>query len=223
MASTKSSASARISGKRVRLSREARREMILDHAAELVAQEGISAINMESIGRAMSASKSLMYAYFPSPKELLKALLEREYRRLRARQAEAARGAQTVEQLVRRVTHAYLAYIDERGLILDRLNADPAITEHADPTEYGRDAAVMELVRILEPTLDIDPGLLHPVVDISFGLPAAAGHYLTRHDISLETLEDITVTMILGSIEAVQARFRTAFRPLRSPLSSGER
>ena len=67
--------------------------------------------------------------------------------------------------------------------------------------------------------LGMDRSVAYPMVDISFGLPAAAGHYLTRHDISRETLEDITVTMILGSMEAVHARYDTAFKPLRPTKS----
>lgn len=201
--------------KRIRLSREERREMILDCAAELVAREGVSGISMDNLGRSIEVSKSLVYAYFPSMNDVLQAVLEREYRRLRKRQKEAAEGAETIEQLVRRVTHAYLGYIEERGLILDRLAAEPYIADH-DPTAYGREVAVRELATLLQPALDMDLEFLYPVVDISFGLPAAAGHYLTRHDVSLETVEDITVTMILGSIEAIQKRYRTAFRPLQS-------
>lgn len=202
--------------KRVRLSREERREMILDYAAELVAKEGVGGIKMESLGRSIKVSKSLIYAYFPSLKDVLQALLEREYKRLRRRQSDAARGAETVEQLVRRVTHAYLSYIEDRGLILDRLAAEPYINDQGDPTEYGRHAAVLELVKILQPALGMDEELLYPVVDISFGLPAAAGQYLLRHNANRQTVEDITVTMILGTIEAVQTRYKTALRPLQS-------
>ena len=189
--------------------------MILDVAAELVASEGVAAISMESLGRSINASKSLIYAYFPSPMDVLQALLEREYQRLRMHQRKAAQGAETVEQLVRRITNAYLSYIEERGLILDRLAAEPYIADQGDPTEYGRELAVRELAMALQPALQMDLEFLHPVVDISFGLPAAAGHYLTRHDVNRETIEDITVTMILGCIEAVQARYNTAFRSLR--------
>ena len=203
--------------KRVRLSREVRREMILDHAATIVAEEGVSNVTMEALGRSMSASKSLLYAYFPTITELLRALLDREYRRLRTKQFEASESAETLEQLVRRVTHAYLSYIEERGLIIDRLESEPSISDHGDPTEFGREAAVSYLTDMITDALGMDRSVAYPMVDISFGLPAAAGHYLTRHDISRETLEDITVTMILGSMEAVHARYDTAFKPLRPP------
>ncbi|MEM1403540.1 MAG: hypothetical protein AAGG55_09425 [Pseudomonadota bacterium] len=69
--------------KRVRLSRVARREMTLDHAAAIGAEEGVSSVTMEAAGRSMSASNSPRYACFPTITELLRALLDREYRRLR--------------------------------------------------------------------------------------------------------------------------------------------
>ena len=59
-----------------------------------------------------------------------------------------------------------------------------------------------------------------PVVDISYGLPAAAGHYITSHNISLQEIEDITVIMILASLEAVVSKHKTSLRPLRRPESS---
>jgi len=42
------------------------------------------------------------------------------------------------------------------------------------------------------------------VTDISFGVPSAAGSYLLRHDINMEELEDITVSMIIGTVNGVR-------------------
>ena len=51
-------------------------------------------------------------------------------------------------------------------------------------------------------------------IDISFGMPAAAGHYLTRHKVSRQTVEDITVAMMIGSIEGLKRNYETALKPL---------
>ena len=69
--------------KRVRLAPEARQSLILDHAAEIVARDGVSALSMDSIGREAGISKSLVYNYFPNTTDLLRQLLQREWRRLR--------------------------------------------------------------------------------------------------------------------------------------------
>jgi hypothetical protein len=45
-------------------------------------------------------------------------------------------------------------------------------------------------------------------------MPAAAGHYLRRHKVSRQTVEDITVAMMIGSIEGLKRNYETALKPL---------
>jgi AcrR family transcriptional regulator len=199
---------------RTRLSPEVRKNLILDHAAVVVAAEGVSALSMERLGKEAGISKSLVYAYYPSMKELLQTLLKREYKRLRTQQSKAAENAETFEQLVRLVTATYLTYMEERGLILERLAAEPSLEDHGDPTEYGREAAVLYIANVISNNFGIDMSVAYPAADISFGLPAAAGHYLIRHNVSRQTIEDITVAMIIGSVEGVKRNYNTALKPL---------
>ncbi len=200
---------------RTRLSPEVRKNMILDHAADIVAAEGVSSLSMDRLGKEAGISKSLVYAYFPSMKDLLKTLLRREYKRLRDIQNEEGSKAETFEQLVRRVTRAYLTYMDERGLILDRLAAEPSLEDKGDPTEYSRESAVYGLAKVVHDNFGIDMSIAVPAVDISFGMPAAAGHYLTRHDVSRQTIEDITVVMILGTFKSLVDKYDVSLKPLK--------
>ena len=199
---------------RRRYSPEKRRELILDHAAEIVAREGVATLSIEQIGREAGISKSLVYAYFPNLTELLRDLFKREMRRLRKLQAAAAANAVTFEELVRSVTHEYLKYFDERGLIIERLQAEPSVSEMHDPTEYGRDAAVEYLTDIIVAHFDLPRDIARAATDISFGLPASAGSYLHRHDLDLQTLEDITVTMILGAVTSLKTEYVGKHKPL---------
>jgi AcrR family transcriptional regulator len=200
---------------RTRLSPEVRKDSILDHAAIVVAAEGVSALSMERLGTEAGISKSLVYAYYPSMKELLQTLLKREYRRLRRLQSEAADKAESFEQLVRLVTSTYLTYMEERGLILERLAAEPSLEDHGDPTEYSRQKAVQYVANIMSENFSLDMSVAYPAADISFGMPAAAGHYIIRHDVNRQTIEDITVAMIIGSIDGVKRNYDTAFKPLK--------
>ena len=201
--------------RRTRLDPEQRRSLILDHTAEIIAAEGVAALSMERIGREAAISKSLVYNYFPNLGELLSELLERELRRLRRLQGEAAEGATTFEGLVRAVTHVYLKYIDERGLIIERLQAEPTVSAIHDPTEYGREAAVDYLADIVLRHFDLPPEIARAATDISFGLPASAGAYLLRHGMSHQELEDLTVTMILGSMTALKTEHMARRQPLK--------
>ena len=122
--------------------------------------------------------------------------------------------------MVRKITKVYLNYIRERGLLIERLAAEPSVANSGDPTEYSREGAVRYMAELLADNFDIDLSVALPVVDISYGLPAAAGHYITHHDADFEAIENITVIMILGSLKAVHEAYDTALRPLRRRSSS---
>lgn len=199
---------------RTRLSPEARKQEILEYAAVIVSSEGVAAVSMEKIGKAAQISKSLVYSYFPSITELLKELLKREMKSLRARQAMAVEKANTMEQLVRQVTHVYLNYIEEKGLLIYRLQSEPSLQEVGGPSNFGKDKAVEYLASILEELYDIPRTIATPTIDISFGLPDAAGRYLDENKADKQTIEDITVAMILGSLQAVKDGFDLKFKPL---------
>jgi TetR/AcrR family transcriptional regulator, fatty acid biosynthesis regulator len=195
---------------RQRLAPEERRALILDHTADMVAHQGVAMLSMEAIGRSAGVSKSLVYAYFPNLTALLRELYQREMRRLRRAQAAAAENVESIEQLVRSVTHAYLSYIDERGRIIERLQAEPSVSENHDPTDFNREQAVDYLTDVILRFYNLPRPIARAATDISFGLPASAGSYLHRHDLDLQTLEDLTVAMIIGTFSDLESRFKTS-------------
>ena len=201
--------------KRSRYSPEKRKALILDHTAEIVARDGVAQLSVEAIGKEAGISKSLVYAYFPNLTEVLRALYQREMRRLRRLQAEAARNANTFEELVRSVTHVYLSYINERGRIIERLQAEPSVSGGHDPTDFSRDIAVDHLTKVIVDHFGLPYPIARAATDISFGLPATAGAYLQRGELDLQVLEDITVTMIIGSILQLKSDFIMRQQPLR--------
>tara|TARA_R110000772_G_scaffold18400_40_gene52038 strand:- start:1517 stop:2089 length:573 start_codon:yes stop_codon:yes gene_type:complete len=178
--------------------------MILDETADLISSEGISNLTMEAIGQHANVSKSLMYNYFDSLADLLKELLDRELTALRRLQNNAAEKATTFEELVQNITHVYLSYIEERGLILERLQADPSITKMHDPTDYQRNSAVDYLAEIVAKNFDMPMDIARAVTDISFGLPASAGDYLLRSGMDRKVIEELTVSMIIGTMSSVR-------------------
>lgn len=201
--------------KRTRLHPEDRKQIILDTAARIVSDEGVSVLTMDRIGKEVGVSKSLIYAYFPNVTQLLQDLFARELRTLRALQAEAADEAQTFEGLVRRVTSVYMRYIEDRGLLLHRLQSEPSITGGiSGPTYYSRSNAVNYLAEIIHENFDIPLEIAVAATDISFGLPEAGGNYLHRTKADRQQIEDLTATMIIGSMKELSANYNTRLRPL---------
>jgi hypothetical protein len=147
--------------------------------------------------------------------DLLRQLLQREWRRLRRLQAEAAEKAETFEGLVRALTHVYLKYIDERGMLIERLQAEPSISAMHDPTEFSRDQAVGYLTKIVTEHYGLSPEIAEAAIDISFGLPAAAGTYLLQRKLSRDQLEDLTVTMVMGTLNELKREQTARLQPIR--------
>lgn len=208
--------------KRRRLKPADRKESILDHAATIVATDGVAGLTMEQVGREAGVSKSLVYAYYPNTTELLQALLKRELKRLRRLQAQAMAEAQTFEDLVRQVTRVYLKYIEERGLLIQRLQSEPSVAPDAGgPTSYNRDTAVDVLAEVVVDNFGLPIELARAATDISFGLPEAAGNYLHHSGGDRKWVEDLTVTMIIGTLKELQASYSTKLKPLvRRPTQS---
>lgn len=188
--------------------------MILDEAADIICREGVANLSLERIGQSAGVSKSLVYNYFDSLLALLKELLDRELKAQRLQQFEAAEAANTFEELIRNITHAYLTYIEERGLIIERLQSEPSVSGIHDPTDYGRRGAVDYLAPMVAKHFNMPMDLARAATDISFGLPSAAGHYLLRGEMPREEIEDLTVSMILGSITQFQADYLARQRKL---------
>lgn len=192
---------------RRRLSPEKRRALILDHTAAIVTRDGVAQLSVEQIGKEAGISKSLVYAYFPNLTALLRELYQREMKQFRRAQAEAADAATTFEGLVRAITHVYLSYMQEYGLLIERLSAEPSVSQERNPTEFSRDRAVDLLTEIVVKQIDLPRDIARAATDLSFGLPASAGAYLHRGKLDLKTLEDLTVTMIIGAVMHLKSEY----------------
>jgi len=199
---------------RTRLSPEARENEILAYAAQVVSQEGVIAVSIEQIGKALNISKSTVYSYFPSTTELLKELLKREMKSLRSAQHKAMENANTVEQVIRDVTHIYLNYIEEKGLLISRLQSEPSLSSVGGPADYGKDFAIKYMAEILRDTFGIPLAIGIPSVSITFGLPDSAGRCLIEKLADKQTIEDLTVAMILACIRTTTEGYDLKFRTL---------
>lgn len=104
-----------------RLTREQRREQLLDVAAGLVAEGGFEAVTMESVAAAAGVSKGLGYAYFDNRGELLAALFERETGALDRPASRAAALADTFEGKVRATVQVVFDTVVDKGPLLARL------------------------------------------------------------------------------------------------------
>jgi len=131
---------------RRRLSRDARREQLLDAASELIVDQGVQALTMERLAERAGVSKALPYSHFDNAEAVLADIYLNETRGLAARVATALeeRGsADPVEVTVR----TYFKAIEERGAIL-AIVAMPGstIAQMAEPDGRAGPEFVAELL-----------------------------------------------------------------------------
>jgi len=107
-----------------RLPAAERRSKFLEAAAEIVVQQGLSAVTMEEIAARTGVNKRLGYRYFPNREELLRALLNQEMDEAGARARAVLPPDPDLRQRVSVNIRVWLELGRERGPLLSRLFGD---------------------------------------------------------------------------------------------------
>jgi AcrR family transcriptional regulator len=95
---------------RPRLDRDARRERILDVAADVFLEEGFANASMSTIAARLGGSKGTLYNYFKSKNDLFAAYVER---RCIWQQDEvfAVKSGETPDDAIHRIARSFLAFV----------------------------------------------------------------------------------------------------------------
>ncbi len=184
--------------KRTRLSPETRRELILDHASRIISKEGVAKISIERIGREAGISKSLVYKYFTNLNEVLVQLLTRELRAMRLAQTKVVKNPENFEELVRSMTTVYLRFAQERGQIIERLEAEPSVKNNAKLRSRGRDNLIRFFARTATKIFELPPETARAKAAIAYGMPASAGQFMLETGADLEDIAGLTTEMIMS-------------------------
>lgn len=197
--------------RRQRLAPEERASQILDCAARLVLAEGFTEVSMERLGREAGISKALIYNYFPNRNDLLRALLEREIDAMRVRQLGELRVAEDFHDLVRRTTRNYVAHVKERGALLQRLWAEPAVARSvADKHLKGRDETMRYFAKQVSQRYGLPKDVALSAVDMQMAMTEAAAQHLSQSHDDVDFATDICVTLLFGGLEALAKRHAKA-------------
>jgi AcrR family transcriptional regulator len=188
---------------RRRLTPEARREEILDEAARVVLEEGVSAVSMERLGREAGVSKALVYAYYPNRTDLLSALLLREYQHFQAHSRRLLAEVEGFEAVVRTTTAAWLDHIAERGPLINRLTNEPEIARAIQAVDAeGRQDTATYFGRLIAERYRLDGATGTMLAELLMGLTGAAGAYVGRTGADRARVLDLVTRMLFAALEA---------------------
>ena len=122
------------SANRRRLAPQLRREEILDAARRCTVSAGDFDVSMREVAREAGVSRNLVYHYFQNQNALMKALLERESRRIEERIEDASAGAGgSVESAVAGVVDVCLDSMSDFSETLHRAETDEDVRERIAP------------------------------------------------------------------------------------------
>lgn len=187
--------------KRTRLAPEVRRSQILDEAARLILEEGLSAVSMERLGRESAVSKALVYNYFPSREVLLAALLQREQSDLDSRGAKMALEAQSYEELIRQTTRVYLEHTKARGALIQALLADPSVVRlMAADTAAAQERTIRYFVRETRREYGLSLPVAISAMGLFMSLTDRAGKQVAEGSMDIDTAETMVVQIITGGL-----------------------
>lgn len=190
---------------------EEKQRVILDHAAQVFADQGMEKASMSQIASVAQVSKALLYHYYPSKDALIFAIIVTHLEGLDTAIEEADDPALAPEQRLRKLVGAVLEnYRGADNQHKVQLNATSALSDEqkAEITAIER-----RIVRRFSAVLDqVNPGLnsrerplLMPVTMSLFGMMNWV--YMWFRDggrISREDYADVATTLILEGIKAVR-------------------
>lgn len=187
--------------KRTRLTPEARRDQILDRAAELVLTDGLAAISMEGVARAAGVSKGLVYNYFPDRQALFAALLQREQRDLNDRGMRGALAASDFADLIRRTTGLYLRQTEARGALIAALLADPGVARLMEAQDrVDREQAFRFFVRATRRAYGLPLPMAIAAVDLLWAVTDRAGQLVGQGLMGAEEATEMCVSLFVGGL-----------------------
>ena len=187
--------------KRTRLQPDARRAQILDVAARLVLDVGLSAVSMERVAREVGISKGLVYNYFPARDALLAALLRREQSELRDRGMASALQARSYTDLIRQTTRLYLEQTLYRGALINALLSDPSVARLMEEDNRAeRDRTFRFFIRATRREFGLPLPLAIAVVDMVAALTDQAGKLVAAGQIDVNPATEMCVELITGGL-----------------------
>ena len=190
---------------------EEKQRVILDHAAQVFADQGMEKASMSQIATVAQVSKALLYHYYPSKDALIFAIIITHLEGLDAAIEEADDPQLAPQQRLRKLVGTVLEnYRGADNQHKVQLNATAALSDEqkAEITALER-----RIVRRFSTVLDqVNPGLntkerplLMPVTMSLFGMMNWV--YMWFRDggrISREDYADVATTLILEGIKAVR-------------------
>lgn len=191
-----------------RMSREERRQSIVDAAVNLILETGHAGCTLEQVATEAGISKALIYKYFPKRETLLTAILDREIKALSGRGLDNIPARVPVDRIIRGTVERALRYYHDHGPILRLLSTDPLIAELTRASNRSsRSNTTDYFVKRLKTEYGVPEDVALIAVTMVVNAPIHSMAYLRNHAVDIERTIDVWTEFILGGWQALQKRY----------------
>ena len=193
--------------RRTRMSRDARRDQLLDAAAELVIAQGLDAVTMEGLGAQAGVSKALPYVYFGNSADVVSALFDREMAELDRRVGERMAEATTFEDRLRATLRAMFELVAERGVLVGQLLNGTATAGRLESQRRDRDRSTQAFWgRLIEKEFGLPKPQAANAASMCLTAGAAVIDLWIHRRGSRRDLTETYVSLVMGGLREMAAR-----------------
>lgn len=190
-----------------RLSTEERRDQILESAAHLILNYGVSRCTLESVAVEAGISKALIYRHFNSREELFKAVLKREYAIMRERRVGAFTETLSLEDFLRSSQPRTFQYLHDRGPIVRAMFSDRSVANLLRDDDTRHRASVLRFyVRKVADTYALPERTALLGVLLIMNASVSSARALRSFSIDPKEAADFWATFVLGGWTAISAQ-----------------
>ena len=190
-----------------------RREQILDSASELIVRRGLSRCTFDALAMHARVSLPTVYKYFPRIRDLLKALVDREFEYLHRASLDKFPADMPYEESVHCATLRAINYLYERGPIVRRLMSDrsiAALTRSRDRS--ARSNLIDYFTRRCVEVYGLPQDVAMILSAMTVNAPVLSTRTLKRRGITARRVAEVWGEFILGGNHAIASRHKIRTR-----------
>ena len=190
-----------------RLAPQARRAALLDVAAALVMEQGYLPLAVQDLAEAAKVSGALVYRYFPQPRDLYEALLDRAGDALAAAGLEQAARSPDPAQAATAAAEIYFRFVCAAGPVAQIVARDGFMRgRSAIAATALRDRTCRALAAALRRRYGLSVREAVTCVGVGMTLPEECGRLVHRGDLDPAQGSALCRDLVLGVIDVAAAR-----------------
>ena len=196
-----------------RMAPSERRRQILDCTSELIVRHGLSRCTFDALATHARVSLPTVYKYFPRMRDLLKALLDREFEYLHRASLDKFPADMPYEESVHCATLRAINYLYERGPIIRRLLSDRSVAALTRRRDRGARTNLIDyFMRRCVEVYGLPEDVAEILSTMTVNAPILSTRTLKQNGITARRVAEVWSEFILGGNHAIASQYRIRTR-----------